>query len=622
MLPALLLLLSVLGVSSYAHARPADADDLLIVHCTLPGQIRQLGQRTTYLSPRRPVRTSAQDCRVRGGEYVVSDRASLKSAIGVWLQAARAGDAEAQTTLGEIFEQGLGVPADYRSAATWYQQAAQQGHERAMINLGFLYESGLGVEKDPQRALQWYRRATGLPEAVRIEVTPDLAESTAKNQELMRLQDTIGQLREEVRRLQQALEHARAESSRPAASATVQTEAVRALESDLADRELQIQALLQELETIRTARQENRTAPALLPDLAGPSLALVEPQLPSTRGMVKVAVAASAAAAPVQKVIGRVTASAGLLSLTVNGQEVAANAAGVFASDVPVRQEATDVTIVAVDEAGKRAQLAFQLGRQPDPLQPPRLDLNLGRFHALLIGNTNYQHLPSLATPKNDVQRLRTILETRYGFQVTVLEDATRYQILSALNDLRSRLTSEDNLLVFYAGHGELDDTNMRGHWLPVDAEPTSTANWVSNVAVTDILNVMQARQVMLIVDSCYSGTLTRSSIAQLDTAMTEAERRTWLQLLASKRARVVLTSGGLAPVLDIGGGEHSVFARSLITVLDSNADLLTGRSLYQAVAAQVAHAASRYEFEQIPQYAPVARAGHEAGDFFLNPAL
>ena len=61
--------------------------DLEIVDCLLPGQVRQLGN-TTYLTQRRPTRTTASDCRIRGGEYVAFDRADLKSALRVWMAAA------------------------------------------------------------------------------------------------------------------------------------------------------------------------------------------------------------------------------------------------------------------------------------------------------------------------------------------------------------------------------------------------------------------------------------------------------------------------------------------------------------------------------------------------------
>src|SRR5579862_5218720 len=84
-------------------------EDLEIVDCLLPGQVRQLGNRT-YLTARRPTHTTASDCRIRGGEYVAYDRADLKTALGVWMEAAQSGDAEAETNVAEIYERGLGGP--------------------------------------------------------------------------------------------------------------------------------------------------------------------------------------------------------------------------------------------------------------------------------------------------------------------------------------------------------------------------------------------------------------------------------------------------------------------------------------------------------------------------------
>src|ERR1700688_976629 len=133
-------------------------EDLEIVDCLLPGQVRQLGN-SSYLTPRRPTHTTAADCRIRGGEYVAYDRADLKSALGVWLPAAQAGDAEAQTNVAEIYERGLGVPPNYAEAITWYQKAADQKYSRALFNLGTLYEQGLGVDQDKLKALNLYRQA-------------------------------------------------------------------------------------------------------------------------------------------------------------------------------------------------------------------------------------------------------------------------------------------------------------------------------------------------------------------------------------------------------------------------------------------------------------------------------
>jgi hypothetical protein len=89
-------------------AQARNADRLLIVDCLLPGQVRRLGAKVTFLTPRRPVKTDADDCTIRGGEYVAYDRADLRTALNVWLPGAQEGDKQAQTYVGEIYERGVG----------------------------------------------------------------------------------------------------------------------------------------------------------------------------------------------------------------------------------------------------------------------------------------------------------------------------------------------------------------------------------------------------------------------------------------------------------------------------------------------------------------------------------
>ena len=112
----------------------------------------------------RPIKTSAQDCRIRGGEYVAYDRADYATALKVWLPLAQQGDPNAQNTVGDIYQKGSGLAPDYALAAAWYQKSADQGYSPAEINLGLLYEKGLGVPRDQLKALDWYRKASGLQE--------------------------------------------------------------------------------------------------------------------------------------------------------------------------------------------------------------------------------------------------------------------------------------------------------------------------------------------------------------------------------------------------------------------------------------------------------------------------
>jgi hypothetical protein len=89
---------------------------------------------------------------------------------------------------------------------------------------------------------------------------------------------------------------------------------------------------------------------------------------------------------------------------------------------------------------------------------------------------------------------------------------------------------------------------------------------------------------------------------------------------LARLPSRTVLTSGGEQPVLDTGGGDHSIFAQVLLRVLKSNNKVLEGGALYNAIFDDVRKSAARLKQEQSPRYDVLADAGHRNGEFLLIP--
>ena len=213
---------------------------------------------------------------------------------------------------------------------------------------------------------------------------------------------------------------------------------------------------------------------------------------------------------------------------------------------------------------------------------------------------------------------IENILRQRYSFSTRLLIDPTRYKIIKTISELRKSLTEKDNLLIYYAGHGEYDRINMRGHWLPADAEPDSPANWISTIDITDAINRMSAKHIMIVADSCYSGAMSRAASSDLDPGMSVEARNRWLQIMAANPARVVLTSGGLEPVLDGGGGGHSVFANAFIAALEHNDAVLDGGRLYQQVRDQVSRRANELGLDQVPEYAALKGSNHEFGDFLF----
>ncbi len=235
-----------------------------------------------------------------------------------------------------------------------------------------------------------------------------------------------------------------------------------------------------------------------------------------------------------------------------------------------------------------------------------------GRYHALVIGNNRYASLPDLGTAIFDARVVAEVLREKYRFKVTLLLDASRYDILKAMADYRYSLTEEDNLLIYYAGHGQLDRAAERGYWLPVDAEETIKANWISTADITDMLKASDAWHVLVVADSCYSGTLVRGARSPVKGG---GDRLALLRRLTEKRSRTVLTSGGLEPVVDGGGGGHSVFAKAFIDTLRENDTVIDAESIFKMVRQSVV-----VNSDQTPEYSDVRKAGHDGGDFVFIP--
>jgi hypothetical protein len=234
-------------------------------------------------------------------------------------------------------------------------------------------------------------------------------------------------------------------------------------------------------------------------------------------------------------------------------------------------------------------------------------DIDFGEYSALVIGNNNYQYLPPLKTAQNDAKEVAEALKNQYGFKVKLLLDAKRSDILLALNNLRWNLTNRDNLLIYYAGHGWLDKEADEGYWLPVNAQKDNMLAWISNSSITANLRALKAKHVLIVADSCYSGKLARG-------VHIVSKTPGYLSRLSQKRARCVISSGGLEPVTDSGGdGLHSVFAAAFLNALKENNDIMDGAQLFNNLRRPV-----MLNSDQTPEYSDIRKAGHEGGEFLF----
>jgi len=498
--------------------------DVEIVDCLLPGQVRQLGN-STFLSQRRPIRTTTAECTIRGGEYVAYDRADIKQALRIWMETAQGGDPEAMTNVGEIYERGMGVPPDYVQAAQWYQKASDKGYSRALFNLGTMYEQGLGVEQDQLKALNLYRQAWGIKEDNII-----FASAAQREQDELRkqLEEAISEKNSQLNLLQKQLKDMQDKlAKQPAGEKT-------------ADNSKEVDALKKWIAQLEAERSKSTERLAGIPKTRTPS---------------------------------------GTTELT------------------PIPPTADERTLSG---------------------------MNFGRYYAIVIGNQNYQQIESLQTPKYDAARAARILADKYGFTVQILDDANDITMLKTINDLNAVLKPEDNVLIYYAGHGARLKSGAgaqeSGYWLPVNADaPPEDRFWVPNEQITGHLGRLTAKRVLVVADSCYSGLLsTDPSYLFLNDKVSYSKE--YIKYKLPKRSRLLLSSGGDKPVLDEGSGGNSVFARAFLDELEANQGILSSPELFSRIRKRVEVAAAKNKFVQTPEFKSIKGAGHEVGDFFFVP--
>ena len=358
---------------------------------------------------------------------------------------------------------------------------------------------------------------------------------------------------------------------------------------------------------------------------AGPAIEIIEPDVTVTRGGPSLKLAKRNGRLDV---IGKVDPAEDLLAFKIDDQDVSINRAGVFQHQI--NSPGSTVRLVAINNAGGKTdlQLGISQATQASPNDGSASGSNLasikfGNYHAMIIGNNDHEHLQDLRTAENDAIAIEGLLREKYGFKTKLLLNATRGDILNAFNEYRQTLTSEDNLIIYYAGHGEL--AFDKGYWMPVDAEPDNDTNWIPNQQITQYIETMNAKHVMVIADSCYSGTLSRSSLAKAATNWSPAQEKRWFEKIASSKVRTVFTSGGVKPVLDsIGNARHSVFSAAFLDELENaQGPVVSAYNLFLKVQERVKQDAERIGEEQNPQYSPMKFAGHETGEFlFVQKSL
>ena len=240
--------------------------------------------------------------------------------------------------------------------------------------------------------------------------------------------------------------------------------------------------------------------------------------------------------------------------------------------------------------------------------------VEVGNYYGLVIGIDQYSgDWPMLKNAVNDAKSVAELLSAKYTFQyMKTLYDgeATRDNILKEFETLLQKVKENDNVLIYYSGHGEYIQSMDKGFWVPVDATGKSISKYISNEDIKAFLTGIHSKHTLLVTDACFSGDIFRGK-----TMTIPYENSTkYYSKMYSLSSRKALTSGGLEPVMDKGKDNHSVFTYYFLQALKNNNEkYLDAGQIFDLLKIPVVNNSS-----QTPAYSPIRNAGDEGGQFIF----
>lgn len=348
---------------------------------------------------------------------------------------------------------------------------------------------------------------------------------------------------------------------------------------------------------------------------------IVSPKLQEARGAIVLP-------QPQFELIGRVENSSSIAQLMLDYKPIRLDANGQFKAQIELSAGQNRLTFAAFghDKSFRTRTLEFTYEGDLDRFAA------LGEKYALIIGIEAYDSSAvwkPLTTPRSDALAVADLLRKAYGFKTDlelagkqkhslVLLDARLQDVTSALTLLRQRLTENDSLLIYYAGHGQRLEDNKVAYWIPKDGKPDDQFTWLSAGQLISELKRMNARSVLVVSDSCFSGAMTREPA---DLSAFSDDRRRALLKAGSKKSRVFISSGGTEPVLDAGCREdaaHSVFACAFLNALaKADQSIFSSGELHHMYLLPLVSGRA----QQQPERKEIADSGHEGGEFVFSKA-
>lgn len=216
---------------------------------------------------------------------------------------------------------------------------------------------------------------------------------------------------------------------------------------------------------------------------------------------------------------------------------------------------------------------------------------------ALFFASDEYIHSDNWSALKNpikDANSVATELYDKYNFDTTLVLNPGMEKIEMMLEEsFNYDYGQNDQLFIFFAGHGYFKETTSQGFIVANDSYGTSGRNYFSFSDLADILSKHPCEHIFLVIDVCYSGTFfptvalrdgNISDRGAIVLSINEINHSNFIKNSLKYKTRVALTSSGKEVVSD--GITHSPFAFKLLEILRTTTQgtILTVSSIKQAV--------------------------------------
>jgi hypothetical protein len=253
-----------------------------------------------------------------------------------------------------------------------------------------------------------------------------------------------------------------------------------------------------------------------------------------------------------------------------------------FAAPITVNRNANQILVEAEDSLGARTRVSVPvLIRKQDRISPIR-----GQKYALIIGISRYLNsgqIPNLEFADVDARSFYDFLQqpaaggfSRENMLLLSNENATLASIRQAMTDFVARASTNDLLLIFFAGHGAPDRFAPQN--LYVIAHDTDVANMPKTaLAMPELLRYVEqnikSKRVVLLMDACHSAGVSTGGTRDLPNNLTNQYLE---QLLYLEEGRAVITSSDINEKSHESkkwGNGHGVFTYYLLEGLKGRAD-------------------------------------------------